>query len=309
MQIQRAVPLKKYTTFRIGGLAEYFCAVKTTDELIEVSAFAKAKKLPFFILGGGSNLLVSDKGFGGLVIKIENCKLKIENSCIIADAGISLGKLVNAAANASLSGLEWATGIPGATVGGAIRGNAGAFQAEMKDIVQMVETVNSKDLKIKKFNHRDCHFSYRSSIFKKNPNLIIISAELNFKKEKEDKVKEKSRKILNYRKLHHPSQFSAGSIFKNLQFTVHSFQKLVKKYPEFKQFKKRGDIPAAFLISECGLKGKKFGRAEISEKHPNFIINLGGAKASDVLALINLVKKSVKQKYQINLEEEIQLLV
>ncbi|MBI2450032.1 MAG: UDP-N-acetylmuramate dehydrogenase [Candidatus Nealsonbacteria bacterium] len=294
MKIQKNVLLKNYTTFRIGGPAEYFCIAKSKEDLIKAINFAQKNKTTFFILGGGSNLLVSDNGYNGLVIKIENCKLKISarrqagKICkVIAGAGVTLAKLVSATANASLSGMEWATGIPGATVGGAIRGNAGAFGTEMKDItktVTVLEIRNSK-FEIRKFNNEDCQFGYRDSIFKKNSNLIILSAELEFKKGDKEEIKNKVKEILNYRRSSHPKYSSAGSIFKNLE-----------------------NARARDLIEKASLKGKIIGKAQISEQHANFIVNLGGAKAKDVLKLIDLVKKEVKNKFRIEIEEEIQIL-
>lgn len=230
-------------------------------------------------------MLVSDKGFSGVVIKIENWKLKIINSKVIAGAGLSLSKLLSVTANAGLLGLEWAAGIPGATVGGAVRGNAGAFETEMKDIVAKVEVFNAKSGKIKIFNNKNCMFGYRESIFKKNPNLIIFSVELRLKKSTKEEVKEKAKEILGHRMGRHPKFPSAGSIFKNLK-----------------------NVRARDLIEKAGLKGKKIGQAQISEQHANFIVNLGNAKASDVLSLINLVKKKVKKKFKISLQEEIHYL-
>lgn len=264
MQFQRSIPLKNYTTFKIGGRAKWFCIAESKDDLIEAIKTAKKKKLPFFILGGGSNVLISDKGYQGLVIKYQNPQL-----------GDFVGR-----------GLEWAAGIPG-TIAGAIRGNAGAFGKSMQDAVKTVEVFDAKTQKIKIFKNKDCKFSYRNSIFKKNPNLIILSAKIKTKKAHCSHTgnSKKIREYLNYRKARHPQEPSAGSIFKN--------------FP---------DIPAAKLITQCGLLGKKIGQAQISTKHPNFIINLGGAKAKDVLRLINFAKRKVKNKFGKKLEEEIQFL-
>ena len=259
MQFQRNILLKKYTTFRIGGAAKYFWVAKTKKELIEAVKFAKKHKLPFFILGGGSNVLVSDQGYQGLVIKFRTPLLS---------------KFVD-------KGLEWAAGIPG-TVGGAISGNAGAFDGSMADVVKNVEVLDTRSRKIKIFKNKDCKFGYRDSIFKKNANLIILSVELRLERGDPKKIK----KHLSYRKKTQPLNFStAGSVFQNT--------------PKFS---------AARLIEDCGLKGKKIGKAQISKKHANFIVNLGGAKAKDVLKLINLIKKEVKNKFGIKLEEEIQYL-
>lgn len=285
MIIKRGVFLKNYTTFKIGGPAKYFLIVKTQKDLAKAILLAKKQNLPFFILGGGSNLLVSDKGFDGLVIQIKNQKTKIKNSIVTAGAGVSLAQLLSATANAGLSGMEWAAGIPGATVGGAVRGNAGAFETEMKDIVAKVEAFDAKSEKIKIFNNKSCRFGYRESVFKKNPNLIIFSAELALRKSDKGKVKQKVKEILGYRTGRHPKFPSAGSIFKNLN-----------------------NVRARDLIEKAGLKAKKVGQAQISDQHANFIVNLGNAKASDVLSLINLAKRKVKKKFKISLKEEIQYL-
>jgi len=246
---------------------------------------AKKSNLPFFILGGGSNILVSDKGYNGLVIKIKNQKSKIKNNRILAEAGLALNRLVELSLKNNLTGMEWAVGIPG-TIGGAIYGNAGAFKKSMKDLIKEVEVFDTKDEKIKIFKNKDCKFGYRDSIFKKKKNLIILSASLQLKKGKKMKIKEKIKRYLNYRKETQPLNFpSAGSIFKNPK-----------------------NFYAGFLIEKCGLKGKRIGNAKISEKHANFIVNLGNGKAKDVKKLIKLIKKKVKNKFKIELEEEIQYL-
>lgn len=284
MKFQRNVSLKNYTTFKIGGRAKYFFVAKTKENLIAAIKTAKKDNLPFFILGGGSNILVADKGYGGLVINFQFAICNFQNSKVIVGAGLPLGKLVNSSARRGLSGLEWAAGVPG-QVGGAINGNAGAFEGSMADIVESVEIFDLRNQKIKNFKNNDCKFSYRASIFKDNSNLIILSCKLQLKSGDKKTIKEKIQEYLDYRNERHPKEPSAGSVFKNV-----------------------GDIPAALLIDQSGLKGKKIGGAQISKIHPNFIVNLDGAEAKDVLRLINLVKKRVKEKFGISLEEEIQFL-
>jgi UDP-N-acetylmuramate dehydrogenase len=279
---------------------------KKKEELIKAISLAKKLKIPFFILGGGSNLLVADEGFKGLVIKIQNSKFKIQNSKIVAEAGTILGQLVIASVKSGLTGLEWAIGIPG-TVGGAIWGNAGAFGKSMADITKTVTVLEIKNQKskIKIFKNKDCKFGYRESIFRHKKNLIILSAIIQLKKGKKSEIKKKIKKYLEYRKKTQPLNFpSAGSIFKNSKFKIQN-AKLLKEFPELKKFRKTGFIPASWLIEECGLKGKKIGEAKISEKHANFILNLGRAKAKDVLKLIKLIKEKVKKKFGIVLKEEI----
>ena len=292
--IQRNVLLKNYTTFRIGGPAKYFFVAKNKKDLIKAISVAKKLKLPFFILGGGSNLLVSDKGFNGILIKIRNTKYEIpacpagrQNTKIMAEAGVMLEELVNVSAKAGLSGLEWAVGIPG-TIGGAIRGNAGAFNKSMKDVVKSVEALEVKNekCKVKNFKNRDCKFSYRDSIFKNNKNLIILSVTLQMKRGDKKEIENKIKKNLEQRNKTQPLNFpSGGSIFKNP--------------PGFF---------AGELVKRCGLKGKKIGNVKISEKHSNFIVNLGNGKAKDVIKLIKLIKQKVKKKFGVTLEEEIQFL-
>ncbi len=311
--IQRNVLLKNYTTFRIGGLAKYFFVAKNKKDLIKAISVAKKLKLPFFILGGGSNLLVSDKGYNGILIKIRNTKYEIRNTKIMAEAGVMLGELVNILAKAGLSGLEWAAGIPG-TIGGAIRGNAGAFNKSMKDVVKSVEALEVKNekCKVKNFKNRDCKFSYRDSIFKDKKNqstkqsfvlgrahkimcsdLIILSAVLQLKKGKKSEIEKKVKENLNYRKERQPLNFpSAGSVFKNPCLTG----------------RQALGFSAGELIERCGLKGKKIGNVKISEIHSNFIVNLGNGKAKDVIKLIKLIKQKVKKKFGVVLEEEIQYL-
>ena len=283
MEFQKNVLLAKYTTFKIGGPARYFFVAKNKTDLLKAVQEAKNRHWRFFFLGGGSNLLISDKGFNGLVIKMQNTEYKISKNVLTAGAGVSLARLVSVAVNAGLSGMEWASGIPKATLGGAVRGNAGAFNSEIKDLIVTVEVLDTKNLKTKKFNNQACRFSYRSSVFKKNSDLIVLSCKLKFKKQKKEEIKKKTREILNYRKSHHPFNPSAGSIFKNLK-----------------------RIRARDLIEKAGLKGKQIGQAQISPVHANFIVNLGGATSQDVLNLINLIKKQVKNKFNIKLEEEIQ---
>ena len=256
--LKKNVSLKNYTTFKIGGPAKYFFEAKKKEDLIGAVITAKKFKLPFFILGGGSNVLVSDKGFNGLVIKF--------------------GQLLSSYVS---KGLEWAVGIPG-TIQGAVCGNASAFKKSMKDVVKEVEVFDTKTEKVKILKNKDCRFSYRNSIFRKKKNLIILSVKIKSKKSDTKKIKQ----YLDYRKKTQPLNLpSAGSVFKN---------------------------PAGFsageLIEKCGLKGKKIGKVKVSEKHDNFIVNLGGGKAKDVMKLIKIIKNRVKKKFGVVLEEEIQFL-
>lgn len=305
--IQKNISLKNYTTFKIGGSARYFFEAKTKENLISAIKVAKEYRLPFFVLAGGSNVLVSDKGYKGLVIKFEGLESKIKKSTIHAGAGMKLSDVVSLSAKNSLAGLEWAAGIPG-TVGGAVYGNAGAFWFSMQDLIKSVEVLDTKDLKVKNLSPVKCEFSNKDSVFKHNKSLIILSVVLELKKGDRAQIKEKIKDYIGYRKKNHPLNFpSAGCVFKNYTPEVKN-KNLFEKFPELVNFNKKGRIPSAYLIENCGLKGKKMGQAQISEKHANFVVNLGGAKASDVRKLIKLAKQKVKSKFDVTLEEEIQYL-
>ncbi|MBZ9569451.1 UDP-N-acetylmuramate dehydrogenase [Patescibacteria group bacterium] len=282
--VKRNVLLKNYTTFKIGGKARYFFVAKTKKEIISAVSAAKKYSLPFFILGKGSNILVSDEEYKGLVIRLQVTGYRLQGNMIYTEAGTLSSQLVNVALKNNLTGLEWAIGIPG-TIGGAICGNSGAFRNSMKDVVKGVEVYDVKKEKVKILKNKDCRFSYRDSVFKKKKNLIILSAELKFKKRKKTEIQKKMKKYLEHRKKNQPNLPSVGSIFKNPQGSS-----------------------AGELIEKCNLKGKKIGKAQISKKHANFILNLGGASANDVKKLIKLIKQKVKSSFGIKLEEEIQYL-
>jgi UDP-N-acetylmuramate dehydrogenase len=311
LKIKEKIPLKEYTTFKIGGPARYFFVAKSKEDLKNAILWAKKKKLPFFILGGGSNVLFSDKGFKGLVIKIQNSNLKIQNENskfkIICGAGLPLMKLVFKSSEIGATGLENLAGIPG-TLGGAIWGNAGAFGREIGDVIEEVEILRINGLtswRIEKLKNKDCKFGYRDSIFKRKKNLIILEATLKLKKGKGKEIEEKIKEILRLRKEKQPLEFpSAGSVFKNVPI-----EKVSKRIREkFKEKIKDGFLPTGVLIDAAGLKGFQIGGAKISEKHANFIVNVGNAKASDVKELIEKIKKEVKKKFKIQLEEEIKLV-
>jgi len=311
LNIQKDVLLAQHTTFRIGGPAKYFYETKNSKDLLKAVEAVRKAEIPFFVLGGGSNILVSDKGFDGIVIKVKSQKSKVKSNIIYADSGILLSRLVIESIGAGLTGLEWAMGIPG-TVGGAARGNAGAFGHSISEAIEEVKVMDLTNQKVRKLVNKDCEFSYRGSIFKQNKNLIILSVELKLEKEKKPGLgQEIIKKCLEDRKKSIPPYPSAGSIFKNLEianlnkFAVNA-QKFLKMIPKEKI--KGGKIPTGFLIEQCGLKEKKIGGAMISEKHSNFIVNVDNAKARDVVKLINLCKEQVKDKFGIELEEEIEYL-
>jgi UDP-N-acetylmuramate dehydrogenase len=307
-EVEKNVLLKNHTTYKIGGPAKYFFVAKNKEELIKAIKVAKKLNIPFFVFGGGSNLLVSDSGYDGLVIKINISDISFDKNIISAGAGASLSDLNAKATEKNLSGLEWVVGIPGATIGGAIFGHAQAFRKKISDNVKSVQVLNLESLEIKNFTKEECSFSLKNSVFKESKKYIIISAVLELQEKNSEEIKNSIKENLNYRKTNHPTDFpSAGSTFVNPEIIIDD-KNLLLKFQELNEYNKNKLIPAGYLISKCGLSGKKIGDAQISEKHANFILNLGQAKAKDVLSLINLAKKEVKKIFGIELETEVQFL-
>lgn len=280
-------PMSKHTSFKIGGNADYFIKVTDVDELKKVLEFAKQNNIPITIVGNGTNLLVKEGGIRGIVIKLELNNFKIKKNSndidITVEAGMTLASLSSIALKEEITGLEFLSGIPG-TIGGAIRMNAGAYGSEMKDIVQKTRYM-TYDGKIKTLNLKEHEFEYRNSIFSRLDVIIIdttIKVKKGIREQIENKINEYNISRRNSQPLEYPN---AGSTFK----------------------RKEGVITAK-LIDECGLKGFSIGDAEVSTKHAGFIINKGKATASDVLDLVEHIKKEIKNKYDLDIELEILVL-
>ena len=304
---KKDIPLSKYSSYRIGGPARYFYEAKNLEQLVSAVKKAREENLPIFILGGGTNLVFSDYGFDGLVLKPKLLKMETESPVITVQAGVSMSDLLEFAMEHGLSGLEWAGGLPG-TLGGAVRGNAGAFKGEIKDLIQEVVSlwISSGELKVIKRTNPECRFRYRDSVFKQNDGKeIILSVTLNMKQGDKKEIREAMEEKIKYREDRHPMEYpNVGSIFKNVDVSKISgklrpiFQHVIKTDPF-------PVIPTAYLIANAGLKGVSHGGAMISPKHPNFIVNVLNAKAEDVETLAQLVKATVKDKFGIVLEEEV----
>jgi len=309
--IKRNISLKNYSTFKIGDKARFFVEVKTLEHLISVLQWAKTNQCPFFILGNGSNVLFQDRGFNGLVIKLENsnCFLKNKNT-LVAEAGLTVGEFLSQCIKHQIKGFEWLAGIPG-TIGGAVYGNAGAFGYEIKNFIKKVITLDPKNFKIKKYSLKQCRFDYRESIFKKNKE-IILSAELKLKKGKKKEIQKKIQENWQYKVSRHLFEYpSAGSVFKNIIIKDTIFKKYYNKKTEKVRIKdeeiavKGGKVSAGYFIEKAGLKGYQIGGAKIADFHANVIINVKNARADDILHLIKLIKDKVWKKFKIKLQEEI----
>ena len=273
--------LKLHTTYKVGGTCKYFITPKDLEELINLVKYLKYKNIKYMILGNGSNTIFSSKEYDGVIINLTNLNsMKIEENKIFVEAGYQLIKLSMDALNNSLSGLEFAAGIPG-NIGGAIFMNAGAYKSDMSELVESV-TFLDENLELQTLRKDELEFSYRKSIFQKR-NCIIISTVLNLIPGDKEEIKalmdKRKARRLESQPLEYPS---AGSVFRNPS----------------------EDIFAGKLIEDLGLKGYKIGGAKISEKHANFIINDGDATGEDIKALIDYIKTKVKEKYNIDLHVE-----
>ena len=275
-------PMKAHTTFKIGGAADMYIVVNSLEELKDVIAQLKAYGIPTMILGKGSNLLVSDEGIEGAVVELSGDfkELSVEGYTITCGAGVTLSKLCTVALEHSLSGLEFAYGIPG-SVGGAVYMNAGAYGGETKDVIKEVIFLDQNG-EVVTYSGEQAQFSYRHSIFKEN-NGIILFAKYKLTKDHPASIKAKMDDFMDRRRTKQPLEFpSAGSVFKR---------------PE--------GAYAGTLIEQCGLKGKTVGGAQVSEKHAGFIINVGDATCDDVMNLVEIIQKTVKAETGYTLEREL----
>lgn len=276
-------PMSKHTSFKVGGNADYFVKAQTVEQVINIKKYAEENNIPLYVIGNGSNILVTDRGIRGIVLKIDLQKIEINEEEVTVGAGVKVMALAQKLLGEELTGFEELSGIPG-TIGGAIRMNAGAYGKEIKDIcIQTTCLDENNNIKILKNNEQD--FSYRHSIFE-DKKYIIIETKLKLEKGKKEEIKGKMEELSAKRKEKQPWEYpSAGSTFK----------------------RKEGVITAK-LIDECGLKGYSIGGAEVSEKHAGFVINKGNATAKDILDLIEYIKKNVYEKFNIEIEEEIEII-
>jgi len=299
-------PLKNHTTFKIGGPAKFFAEVNQTDILKALLTEAKANNIAWTMIGGGSNILASDGGFNGLVIKIIPSEMTIEDKVVKVWAGNYLAVVLQSVLSAGLTGMEFSAGIPG-TIGGAVKGNAGTYGEDMSKVV---ETVNFLDENFaeKIFSKNECGFAYRHSIFKEHLDWLITSVVLKLERGDLEASKKLVMERLQKRTCQ-PPQPSAGCIFKNIEWTDEIGEKITKLGWELKpEFKTHGKIPTAWIIENLDLKGMTMGKVKISEKHANYLVNTGDATADEVVQLISLVKQKARDEAGIQLHEEVRYL-
>lgn len=274
-------PLKKYNTYKIGGIAKYVIFPKNEEKLLILLKLIKENNIKYKILGNGSNVIFSSKPFDGIIIKLnEFNEMKLEDTVVTVGAGYNLMKLAIEMTKKGLSGLEFATGIPG-SVGGAIYMNAGAYNSDMGYVVSQIKAIDP-DLNIVTLYNKDLDFHYRTSFLQKHSGYICIEATIVLKpgdkKEMIEIIEDRKRRRLMTQPLEYPS---AGSVFRNPT-----------------------NIPAGKLIEDAGLKGKTIGGAMVSKKHANFIVNYDKATSDDVYNLINYVQNEIKNKTGVELKRE-----
>lgn len=309
-RLKEVEPLAKHVNIRLGGPADFYLEAKSSEELLAAIEAALSDGVPFVVIGGGSNVLPRDEGFRGLVIQAANRGWSIEGDRVYAEAGVPSAFLARKAAEAGLTGLEWAVSLPG-TIGGAVRGNAGCFGGETKDALASVDALRVEGGKAARVTYppEDCRFGYRDSAFKRNGD-VVLDVELELVPAPKEECLARLDAALAKRRLEQPSDApSAGCMFKNFEFKDEGeIAKLKGRLAVPSEFLAAKRIPAGWLIDQADLKGKTIGGARVSEKHGNFLTNLGNATASDVLQLISLVKMRIRDDLGIQLEEEVQLL-
>ena len=278
-------PMSRHTTFRIGGPADYFVTPHTKEEIRQVIRLCKEEEIPFAVLGNGSNLLVGDKGFRGVIIQLFKnfSDIIIEEETIYAQSGALLVRLANQAAEQGLTGLEFASGIPG-TLGGAVVMNAGAYGGEMKDVLKEV-TVLTPEGRVLTLQADELHMGYRTSVIKE-AGYIVLEAVISLEKGDQEEIRSRMQELAGMRTSKQPLSYpSAGSTFKR---------------PE--------GYFAGKLIMDSGLRGYQVGGAQVSEKHCGFVINTGNATAKDVTTLMSDVQRIVMEKFGVKLEPEVKFL-
>ena len=279
-------PLKNHTTFKIGGNCIALIEPREVSDIVETIKICRENSIKFFVIGNGSNLLVPDEGYNGVIIKLKSefSMIKVEGESLIVKSGAKLSEVYPVAYENSLTGFEFASGIPG-TIGGAIYMNAGAYGGEMKDIVESVEVLDLDNFELKELKNEDLDFSYRKSIIQRK-NYIVTSIKLKLKKGNKEEINAVYEDLRERRNSKQPLNFgSAGSTFKR---------------PE-------GHF-ASKLIEDAGLKGYHINDAWVSEKHSGFIVNKGNASFKEVMELIEYVQKVVFEKFGVKLETEVRIL-
>lgn len=274
-------PMKNHISFKVGGPADFLVRPKTCEAFGQVLACCQKNNIPFYVMGNGTNLLVKDRGFRGVIIKTcDLCSITTNGTEVSVEPGALLKDVAQAALEGNLTGMEFASGIPG-SIGGAVVMNAGAYDGEMKDIIHSIEVVTETG-DIKKIKIEDCQMGYRKSIVQNNP-WYVIRVNLLLSKGDYNSIKDKMEDLNERRRTKQPLEYpSAGSTFRR---------------PE--------GFFAGKLVQDCGFKGYQLGGAQVSEKHSGFVINKDNATAADIIALIESIQEKVKENYGVDMRTEV----
>ncbi len=304
--IEEDVLLAPFTTFQIGGPARFFARARTVQQVRQALRFAQDQALTFCFLGGGSNLLVSDDGFEGLVIRLAMDAVSVDGATVSVEAGYDLNRLVLDSAQWGLSGLEPLAGIPG-TVGGAVRGNAGAYGGAIGDVVTSVTVLDTATLDLVTLAREECSFAYRDSLFKHDPWLAVMGTVLTLFPAPPAEINERIEQTVAKREAKQLScDRSAGSFFMN---PVVQDAELIRSFEADQGVRCREcRIPAGWLIERAGVRDLRVGGAAVSHRHANYLVNTGDATAADMMELAWLVKAGVRVKLGVQLEEEVSTL-
>lgn len=306
IRIEEYVALAPFTTFDIGGPARFFIRAAGVEDLREALDFARDRGMEHLILGGGSNLLVSDAGFDGVVVRLEFREVARDGERIEAGAGTELIEVVRQASDWGLSGVESLAGIPG-MLGGAVRGNAGAYGGSIGEVVSRVRALDTRSMEAVTLARDECGFSYRDSRFKRDPSLVVLSAELVLTPERAAQVRERALAVVAKREARGLAcERSVGSYFMNP--VVEDADLVARFEADQKVVSREGRIPAGWLIDRAGLRNRRVGAAMVSALHANYLVNTGGARAEEVLALARLVKERVRALTGVRLQEEVSRL-
>jgi UDP-N-acetylmuramate dehydrogenase len=319
MQIHKDFDLSQVLWFRIGGKARYFLQCASRQDIFQALDFVEEHHPErIFICGQGSNLIFTDDYFDGVVIQIcagSKPQISFSDDLATAFAGETLDSLIQLSFNHQLISLEWAGGLPG-TVGAGVRGNVGAFGGEIKDRLVAAEVLqfDDKNIDVLEMKNEDFNFSYRHSVVKEKRNMIVTAAQFQLTHAKREEVI-KARHIYmrnsDYRKMHHPLEYpNCGSVFKNIK-KPDDVAKIVDVWPEIRPLVKEkwhGKVSMGYIINRLGFSGYTIGNARVSEKHANFINNLGGATAKDVLTIIKRIQEMTEETFAIIPEVEVEIV-
>lgn len=316
MSILEHIPLSSLTYYQLGGKARYVLEITSKEDALAALQFIHEKQISDIrIIGLGSNLVLPDEDFDGAVIWMHGGRTSarvLDGNQVIVFAGDTVDSLITYAFSQGLVGLEWAGGLP-STVGGAVRGNAGAFGSEIKETFVSVEAIDLSDPTetIQTFTKSHADFSYRNSFFKQHPNLLLVSATFQLEQATKEEL-EKARGVyeqnIEYRDTHHPMEYpSCGSVFKNITHKD-EMEKIFTAWPDVRELSEQkwyGKVSMGYLIKRLGFSGKKIGGAQVSEKHANYIVNVDHAKAADVRNLISSIQAAFQQTFGFTPEPEV----